>query len=43
MYESVGHLIKLMQVHESDEAEGKEIEEKGVEKNRWLAPVPYEL
>lgn len=42
MYESVGHLIKLVQVHESDEV-GAVITEDQRTDNRWLAPVSYEL
>ena len=40
MYESVGHMIKRMQVPERDEVE---VTSQGTEEKRWPARVSYEL
>ncbi|KAH0833833.1 hypothetical protein J3R83DRAFT_10997 [Lanmaoa asiatica] len=43
VYEAVGHMIKVMQVPESDEVGATGAEDRGADEKRWLARVPYEL
>jgi len=43
VYESVGHMIKSMQVPERDEAGATGTEDQRGEEKRWPAHVPYEL
>lgn len=43
VYESIGHLIKLMQVPERDDVEGTVAEDQKEGVKRWAARVPYEL